>query len=48
MTLHVIDKFSVGIKRFLDDLRVTAAQVYVTAAKLKLVLFINFNEKYAK
>ncbi|GKA26840.1 hypothetical protein Tco_0712949 [Tanacetum coccineum] len=35
MTLHVIDKFSVGIKRFLDDLRVTAAQVYVTAAKLK-------------
>ncbi|GJW54450.1 hypothetical protein Tco_0098535 [Tanacetum coccineum] len=38
----------VGIKRLLDDLRVTAAQVCVTAAKLKLVLFINFNEKYAK
>ncbi|GJR80506.1 hypothetical protein Tco_0151291 [Tanacetum coccineum] len=38
----------VGIKRLLDDLRVTAAKVYVIAAKLKLVLFINFNEKYAK
>ncbi|GKD01951.1 hypothetical protein Tco_1172225 [Tanacetum coccineum] len=38
----------VGIKRLLDDLRVTAAQVCITAAKLKLVMFINFNEKYAK
>ncbi|GKF78335.1 hypothetical protein Tco_0233903, partial [Tanacetum coccineum] len=38
----------VGIKRLLDDLRVTADKVCVTAAKLKLVLFINFNEKYAK
>ncbi|GKD32158.1 integrase, catalytic region, zinc finger, CCHC-type containing protein [Tanacetum coccineum] len=38
----------VGIKRLLDDLRVTAAQVCVTAAKRKLVMFINFNEKYAK
>ncbi|GJW66787.1 hypothetical protein Tco_0121211 [Tanacetum coccineum] len=38
----------VGIKRLLDDLRVTAAQVCDTAAKLKLVLFINFNEKYVK
>ncbi|GKE36845.1 hypothetical protein Tco_1460250, partial [Tanacetum coccineum] len=38
----------VGIKRLLDDLRVTAAYVCVTAAKLKLVLFINFNENYAK
>ncbi|GKE28077.1 retrovirus-related pol polyprotein from transposon TNT 1-94, partial [Tanacetum coccineum] len=38
----------VGIKILLDDIRVTAAQVCVTAAKLKLVLFINFNEKYAK
>ncbi|GKD66515.1 hypothetical protein Tco_1308623 [Tanacetum coccineum] len=37
----------VGNKRLLDDLRVTAAQVCVTSAKLKLVLFINFNEKYA-
>ncbi|GKD98942.1 hypothetical protein Tco_1382839, partial [Tanacetum coccineum] len=36
----------VGIKRLLDDLRVTATQVCVTAAKLKLVPFINFNEKY--
>ncbi|GKA75348.1 putative reverse transcriptase domain-containing protein [Tanacetum coccineum] len=36
------------IKRLLDDLRVTAAKVCVNAAKLKLVLFINFNEKYAK
>ncbi|GJR44159.1 hypothetical protein Tco_1312262 [Tanacetum coccineum] len=39
---------SVGIKRLLDDLRVTAAKVCVTAAKLKLVMSINFNEKYAK
>ncbi|GKD03191.1 hypothetical protein Tco_1178165 [Tanacetum coccineum] len=31
-----------------DDLEVTAAKVCVTAAKLKLVLFINSNEKYAK
>ncbi|GKE20481.1 hypothetical protein Tco_1431993 [Tanacetum coccineum] len=38
---------SVGIKRLLDDLRVTAAKVCVTTAKQKLVLFINFNEKYA-
>ncbi|GKE74442.1 hypothetical protein Tco_1536483 [Tanacetum coccineum] len=38
----------VRIKRLLDDLRVTATQVCDTAAKLKLVLFINFNEKYAK
>ncbi|GJR10205.1 hypothetical protein Tco_0792857, partial [Tanacetum coccineum] len=34
--------------RLLDDLEVTATQVCVTAAKQKLVLFINFNEKYAK
>ncbi|GJS81343.1 ribonuclease H-like domain-containing protein [Tanacetum coccineum] len=38
----------VGIKRLLDDLGVTAAKVCITAAKQKLVLFINFNEKYAK
>ncbi|GJZ79873.1 putative ribonuclease H-like domain-containing protein [Tanacetum coccineum] len=38
----------VGIKRLHDDLEVTAAKVYVTDAKLNLVLFINFNEKYAK
>ncbi|GJX19616.1 hypothetical protein Tco_0222293 [Tanacetum coccineum] len=38
----------VGIKRLLDDLRVTAAQVRVTAAKQNLVLFSNLNEKYAK
>ncbi|GJV28278.1 hypothetical protein Tco_1384726 [Tanacetum coccineum] len=38
----------VGIKRLHDDLEVTAAKVCVTAAKLKLVLFINFTEKYAK
>ncbi|GKC98249.1 hypothetical protein Tco_1168524 [Tanacetum coccineum] len=44
----VLMRFIVGIKRLLDDLRVTAAQVCVTAAKLKLVLFINFNEKSAK
>ncbi|GKD43502.1 hypothetical protein Tco_1268147 [Tanacetum coccineum] len=36
------------IKKLLDDLRVTAVKVCVTDAKLKLVLFINFNEKYAK
>ncbi|GJT03888.1 hypothetical protein Tco_0838350 [Tanacetum coccineum] len=38
----------VGIKRLLDDLRVTAAQVRVTAAKQNLVLFSDLNEKYAK
>ncbi|GKD01215.1 hypothetical protein Tco_1171489 [Tanacetum coccineum] len=38
----------VGIKRLHDDLEVIAAKVCVTTAKLKLVLFINFNEKYAK
>ncbi|GJR37125.1 reverse transcriptase domain-containing protein [Tanacetum coccineum] len=38
----------VGIKRLRDDLEVTATKVCVTAAKLKLVLFINSNEKYAK
>ncbi|GKE06392.1 hypothetical protein Tco_1398410 [Tanacetum coccineum] len=37
----------VGIKRLHDDLEVTAAKVYVTVAKLKLVMFINSNEKYA-
>ncbi|GKE66692.1 hypothetical protein Tco_1520853, partial [Tanacetum coccineum] len=37
--------FDVGIKSLLE---VTAAKACVTAAKLKLVLFINFNEKYAK
>ncbi|GJS18851.1 hypothetical protein Tco_0413323 [Tanacetum coccineum] len=37
-----------GFKRLHDDLKVTAAKVCVTAAKLKLVLFINSNEKYAK
>ncbi|GJX24304.1 hypothetical protein Tco_0228749 [Tanacetum coccineum] len=31
-------RLDVGIKRLLDDLRVTATQVCVTAAKLKLVL----------
>ncbi|GJT17523.1 hypothetical protein Tco_0876229 [Tanacetum coccineum] len=31
-----------------DDLEVTAAKVCVTAAKLKLVMFGNLNEKYAK
>ncbi|GJX87818.1 hypothetical protein Tco_0339832 [Tanacetum coccineum] len=45
--LEILKGVSVRIKRILDDLRVTAAQVCVTAAKLKLVLFINFNEKYA-
>ncbi|GJZ38733.1 hypothetical protein Tco_0585296 [Tanacetum coccineum] len=40
--------FIVGIKRLHDDLEVTAAKVCVTAAKLKLVLLINSNEKYAK
>ncbi|GJX31031.1 hypothetical protein Tco_0240886 [Tanacetum coccineum] len=38
----------VGIKKLLDDLGVTAAKVCVTAAKQKLVMFINSNEKYAK
>ncbi|GJR26925.1 reverse transcriptase domain-containing protein [Tanacetum coccineum] len=38
----------VGIKRLLDDLRVTAAKVRVTAAKQNLVLFSKLNEKYAK
>ncbi|GJX81677.1 hypothetical protein Tco_0331158, partial [Tanacetum coccineum] len=37
-----------NIKRLHDDLEVTAAKVCVTAAKLKLVLFINSNEKYSK
>ncbi|GJR96788.1 hypothetical protein Tco_0268962 [Tanacetum coccineum] len=45
---YYCDEKKGSIKRLLDDLRVTAAQVCVTAAKLKLVLFINFNEKYAK
>ncbi|GKB74019.1 hypothetical protein Tco_0935431 [Tanacetum coccineum] len=46
---HTIPRYVfVGIKRLLDDLRVTDAKVCVTAAKLKIVLFINFNEKYAK
>ncbi|GJV94095.1 integrase, catalytic region, zinc finger, CCHC-type containing protein [Tanacetum coccineum] len=38
----------VGIKRLHDDLEVTVAKVCVTAAKYNLVLFINYNEKYAK
>ncbi|GJW70464.1 hypothetical protein Tco_0127381 [Tanacetum coccineum] len=38
----------VEIKRLLNDLRVTAAKFCVTTAKQKLVLIINFNEKYAK
>ncbi|GJT51932.1 hypothetical protein Tco_0978089 [Tanacetum coccineum] len=38
---------SVGIKRLLDDLRVTPAKVRETAAKQNLVLFSNLNEKYA-
>ncbi|GJY11944.1 hypothetical protein Tco_0381253 [Tanacetum coccineum] len=38
----------VRIKRLLDDLRVTAAKVCVTTASMKLVLFINSYEKYAK
>ncbi|GJZ12089.1 hypothetical protein Tco_0546848 [Tanacetum coccineum] len=33
--LEWLGRVIVGIKRLLDDLRVTAAQVYVTAAKLK-------------
>ncbi|GJY10462.1 hypothetical protein Tco_0378647 [Tanacetum coccineum] len=39
---------TVGIKRLFNDLEVTAAKVCVTAAKQKLVLFSNLNEKYAK
>ncbi|GKA38287.1 putative ribonuclease H-like domain-containing protein, partial [Tanacetum coccineum] len=38
----------VMIKRLHDNLEVTTAKVCVTAAKLKLVMFINSNEKYAK
>ncbi|GKC22983.1 hypothetical protein Tco_1025133 [Tanacetum coccineum] len=38
----------IGIKRLLDDLRVTADKVCVTTTSIKLVLFINFKEKYAK
>nr|GEU99011.1 hypothetical protein [Tanacetum cinerariifolium] len=38
----------VGIKRLLDDLKITAVKVCVTAAKQNLVLFSNLNEKYAK
>ncbi|GJU65388.1 hypothetical protein Tco_1247223 [Tanacetum coccineum] len=38
----------VGIKSLHDDLEFTAAKVCVTAAKLKIVLFINSKEKYAK
>ncbi|GJT70697.1 DNA-directed DNA polymerase [Tanacetum coccineum] len=39
---------NVGIKRLLDDLKVTAAKARVTAAKQNLVLFSNLDEKYAK
>ncbi|GKC60907.1 hypothetical protein Tco_1088505 [Tanacetum coccineum] len=39
---------TIGIKRLLDDLEVTAAKVRVTTAKQNLVLFSNLNEKYAK
>ncbi|GKA37713.1 ribonuclease H-like domain-containing protein [Tanacetum coccineum] len=44
------DKYQVygRIVRIKSLLEVTAAKVCVTAAKQKLVLFINFNEKYAK
>ncbi|GKA18372.1 hypothetical protein Tco_0698287 [Tanacetum coccineum] len=46
---HVKDQGRiVRIKRLHDDFEVTAAKVCVTAAKLKLVMFINSNEKYAK
>ncbi|GJR24384.1 retrovirus-related pol polyprotein from transposon TNT 1-94 [Tanacetum coccineum] len=38
--LQLADEEGVGIKRLLDDLRVTAAKVYVTAAKHKLVLLV--------
>ncbi|GJY91255.1 hypothetical protein Tco_0506451 [Tanacetum coccineum] len=38
----------VGIKRLLDDLRVTTAQVCVTAAKLKKRIFKKRNKKKAK
>ncbi|GJS52038.1 hypothetical protein Tco_0625400 [Tanacetum coccineum] len=38
----------VRIKRLHDDLRVIAAKVRVTTAKLNLELFSNLNEKYAK
>ncbi|GJV41535.1 ribonuclease H-like domain-containing protein [Tanacetum coccineum] len=39
---------TIEIKTLHDDLEVTAAMVYVTATKLKLVLFINSNKKYSK
>ncbi|GKA49384.1 hypothetical protein Tco_0742457 [Tanacetum coccineum] len=47
-TKEMMRKLIVGIKRLLDDLGVTADKVCVTTASIKLALFINFNEKYAK
>ncbi|GJU81593.1 ribonuclease H-like domain-containing protein, partial [Tanacetum coccineum] len=49
VNLDSFPKYFVGIKRLLDDLRVTAAQVCVTAAKLntasvKLVLLVKIEE----
>nr|GEW53660.1 hypothetical protein [Tanacetum cinerariifolium] len=45
--LHIFMLVEKRIKRLYDDLRVTAAQAYVSAVKLNLVLFCNPNENYA-
>nr|GEU68975.1 replication protein A 70 kDa DNA-binding subunit B [Tanacetum cinerariifolium] len=46
---HVEDEGRiVGIKSFLDAVEITAAHVCVNTAQLKLVLLVNFNEKYTK
>nr|GEZ47933.1 hypothetical protein [Tanacetum cinerariifolium] len=38
----------VRIKSLLDAVGITAAQIYVNIALMKLVLLVNFNEKYTK
>nr|GEX04977.1 hypothetical protein [Tanacetum cinerariifolium] len=38
----------IRIKSLLDAVGITAAQVFVNAAMMKLVLLVNFNEKYTK
>ncbi|GJS35733.1 hypothetical protein Tco_0534115 [Tanacetum coccineum] len=45
ITIRILSKYYVGIKRLLDDLRVTAAYVYVTAAKLNYYLKIKTAER---
>nr|GFA26471.1 copia protein [Tanacetum cinerariifolium] len=42
------EKMIVRIKRLQDDVRVTTAQVYISAVKLNLIMFSNSNENYTK